>query len=221
MLKRKSALTLAEGSPSYKTDVNVVFRNERDKKDFVLRTTLDEIGIWRTKHGVAMSGFKVKGISPNKWAAVIEKEYWVFGINCTKAEDIVAAVKIGMQAYNVKAGDLLSSIYIKNLNVEHENQMTPEVRIKENQKLYEGVCGAVIQAAKLLGVQGSIDFHVFSNKKNHKIPKENLHMALRNGGAETVETDEKTKYIYSVASNDGKEVFDGLISHLHLAKIKV
>lgn len=221
MLKRKSALTLAEGSPSYKTDVNVVFRNERDKKDFVLRTTLDDIGVWRIKHGVAMSGFKVKGISPNKWAAVIEKEYWVFGVNCTKTDDIVAAVKIGMQAYNVKAGDLLSSIYIKNLNVEHENQMSPEVRIKENQKLYEGVCGAVIQAARILGVQGSIDLHVFSNKKNPKIPKENLHMALRDGGAETVETDEKTKYIYTVASNDGREVFDGLISHLHLARINV
>lgn len=221
MLKRKPAFTSAEGSPSYKTDVAVVFRSERDKKDFVLRTSLDEIGVWKTKHGVAMSGFKAKAIAPNKWAAVIDKEYWVFGVDCTKAEDIVAAVKIGMKAYKVAASDLLSSIYIKNLNVEHEHQMTPGVRVQQNQKLYEAVCSALVQAAKVLGVNGTLDLHVFSNKKNPKIPKENLHMALRDGGAESVETDEKTKYVYSVASNDGKEVFDGLISHLHLAKIKV
>lgn len=126
-----------------------------------------------------------------------------------------------MQTYNVPAGDLLSSIYIKNLNVEHEHQMAPSVRVKQNQKLYEGVCSALTRAAKVLGVHGSIDLHVFSNKKNPKIPEENLHMALRDGGAESVETDEKTMYIYTVASNDGKEVFEGLVSHLHLAKLKV
>lgn len=220
MTKLKGALTIAEGHPDFKTDADIVFNNGRDKKDFILRTTCDDIGVWKSKHGVSISAFKAKGVAPQKWAAKIENDYWVFGIDATKADDIFAAVKIGMACYDAKASDLISDIYLKNLNIENDNQIGVDVRIKANQKLYEGVCKAITQAAKLLGVQVIVNFYVFSNIKNFKIPKENLHEALKNGGADSVETD-NTSHKFSVGSNDGKRVFENLISHMHLAKFKI
>lgn len=35
MLKKNGALTIAEGSPAYKTDADIIFNNGRDKKEFV------------------------------------------------------------------------------------------------------------------------------------------------------------------------------------------
>lgn len=138
---------------------------------------MDDIGLWRTKHGVSQSGFKVKDLSPQKWAARIDKDCWVFGVDCTNPHDIVAAVKIGMKFYEVSASDLISSVYVKNLNTESEASYKGKARIIANQKLYEGVCQAIVKAAKILGVKNAIDFYVFSNKKNPKIPKDNLHVA--------------------------------------------
>lgn len=219
MNQSKGAVTIAEGSPDYKTDVDIAFNNVKDKKSFVLRTTMDSIGLWRTKHGVSKSGFKVNDITPQKWAARIDRDCWVFGVDCTKAEDIVAAVKIGMKFYDATASDLISDIYVKNLNIEDEANFKGKARIMANQSLYEGVCRAIVEAGKRLGVSHAINFYVFSNKKNPKIPKDNLHMALRDGGAESVGMDGIGKYKYSVASNDGRQVFENLITHLHLAKI--
>lgn len=220
MLKKNGALTIAEGSPAYKTDADIIFNNGRDKKEFVLRTCYDDIGVWKSKHGVSISGFKDKSVSPQKWAAKIDKDYWIFGIDAQKPEDIVAAVKIGMRCYGVKASDLISDIYVKNLNIENEHQIGRDVIVKANKKLYEGACKAIVQAAKLLGVQGILNFHVFSNNKNFKIPMNSLHEAMMDGGAETVESDE-TPHKFNVGSNDGRRVFENLISHLHLAKFRV
>lgn len=220
MTKLKGALTIAEGHPDFVTDADIMFNNGRDKKDFVLRTTRDEIGVWKSKHGVSIAGFKSKGVAPQKWAARIEKDYWVFGIDATKSDDIFAAVKIGMACYNAKASDLISDIYVKNLNIENEQQVGRDVLVKANQNLYEGVCKAITRAAKLLGVHGVVNFYVFSNVKNFKIPQQNLHEALKNGGADSVETD-ITPHKFSVGSNDGKRVFENLISHMHLAKFTV
>lgn len=47
-----------------------------------------------------------------------------------------------------------------------------------------------------------------------------LHEAMMDGGAETVESDE-TPHKFNVGSNDGRRVFENLISHLHLAKFRV
>lgn len=124
-----------------------------------------------------------------------------------------------MSCYNASASDLISDIYVKNLNTENEGNIR-DALVRANQKLYEDVCKAITQAGKLLGVQGTVNFYVFSNNKNFKIPKQNLHMALRDGGAASVET-VNTPYKYSVGSNDGRRVFEGLISHLHLAKFKL
>lgn len=170
MNNQKGGMTLAEGHPSYKTDVDIMFGNGHDKKDFVLRTTKDDIGVWKTKHGVAMAGFKPKGVAPEKWAAQIDNDYWVYGVDATKATDIFAAVKIGMACYKVSAAKLLADIYVKNLNTELENDMGREALIRANQKLYEGMGKAIRYAAKLLGVSGIINLHVFSNKNNYKLP---------------------------------------------------
>lgn len=221
MNSHKGAMTLAEGHPDFRTDADIIFNNGRDKKDFILRTTKDDIGVWKTKHSIGMAGFKPTHISPQKWAAQIEKDYWVFNIDATKAQDIVAAVKIGMDCYTASASDLLSDIYVKNLNAEHENDMGRQALVKANQKLYEDVGRAITEAAKLLGVTGMINLHVFSNKKNPKIPKDNLHMALRDSGADSVEMDEKNRFKYDVQSNDGNGVLPNLITHLHLAKYNV
>ena len=220
MTKEKGALTIAEGSPAYKTDADIIFNNGKDKKDFVLRTCYDDISVWKSKHGISISGFKDKSVSPQKWAAKIDKDYWGFGVDAQKPDDIFAAVKIGMRCYNVKASDLISDIYVKNLNIENEHQIGRDAIVNVNQKLYEGVCKAIVQAAKLLGVQGILNFHVFSNIKNPKIPMESLHKALKDGGAESVVTDE-TPHKFNVSSNDGRRVFENLISHFHLAKFRL
>lgn len=220
MDNRKGAVTLAEGHPDYRTHANIAFGNVFLKKDYILRTTLDDMTVWKTKHRVNMAGFKDKTVSPQKWAARIEKDYWVFGVDATKPQDIVAAVKIGVISYGVRAADLLSDIYVKNLNAEDEKGYARDALIRDNQKLYEKVANAVVQASKLLGVQGIVNFHVFSNSVNHKIPKANLHMALKDAGAESVETD-SNRYTMSVGSNDGKRVFEDMVTHMHLAKFRV
>lgn len=220
MTELKGALTLAEGNPAFRADADIIFNNGKDKKDFVLRTTFDDIGVWKAKHGVSISPFKAGNVGAQKWIALIEKDYWVFGIDATNANDIFTAVKIGMSFYKAKASDLLSDIYIKNLNIENEQQLLRELLVKANQKLYENVCKAIVQAAKLLGVNGILNFYVFSNNKNFKIPKDDLHTALKEGGADSVETNPHP-YKFSVGSNDGKRVFENLISHMHLAKFKV
>ena len=99
MNSKKGAMTLAEGHPDFKTDADIIFKADREKRDFILRTTKDDIGLWKTKHGVNISGFKAKNIIPPKWSAKIDNEYWVFCIDATKTNDIVAAVKIGMGVY--------------------------------------------------------------------------------------------------------------------------
>jgi hypothetical protein len=221
MTRLRGAMTLAEGRPNFRTDVDIAFGGDRESKDFVLRTTFDDIAVWKAKHDVSISGFRAKEISPQKWAAQIERDYWVFGIDATSAEDICAAVKIGMLCYSADAKDLLSNIYVRNLNAENENAMARDALVRANQKLYEGTCRAITGVAAMLGIIGEINFFVFSNNRNPKIPKDNLHMALRDGGATSIETDESNQYKYNVASNDGRQVFQNLISHMHLAKFRV
>lgn len=221
MNSSKGALTIAEGNPKYLTDADIIFGNGRDKREFVLRTTLDDIEVWKVKYQVPISPFKAGGTAPQKWVARIENDYWVFGVDATKADDIFSAVKIGMTCYNAKASDLIRDIYVKNLNIENESHfVNRDLLVKENQKLYQDVCAAIIQAAKLLGVQNTLNFYIFSNNKNFKIPKDDLHTALREGGATSIATDDVV-HQFDVGSNDGMRTFKNLISHMHLAKLNV
>lgn len=111
--------------------------------------------------------------------------------------------------YQAKATDAIGDVYVKNLNSDSQDTLSKHDLIIENKKLYFGVCKAVLDAAKLLGVQGVINFYAISSNINHTIPKENLHAALKDGTAEKVETDD----LKWSGSNDGER---GLIIKLNL-----
>ena len=221
MINRQGAMAIAEGSNDYKVDCSLLLNNGSQKKDFVLRTTFDSLSVWKAKHNVPLSPFKGSEGMVTKEAALIDNEIWVFGINATSAEDVVLAVKIGMKYYKVKAKEIIGDVYVKNLNTEHEKGMGDQARVNANKDLYSGVCKALIGAAKLLGVQGEINFWVLSNNKNPKIPKEELHNALKSGGAESTVTDDKTKHAFFVARNDGSSPGFKIKTNLHLAKLKI
>lgn len=154
-----------------------------------------------------------------KDAAIIENDVWVFGIDATKAPDIFTAVKIGMKYHQAKANDIIGDVYVKNLNSENQSSLSKQDLIIENKKLYSGVCSAVLGAAKLLGVQGLVNFYVISSNINHKIPKEDLHTALKEGGATSVATDDCKHNIMSGPNNGG----DGIIikQNPHLASLRI
>ena len=64
--------------------------------------------------------------------------------------------------------------------------MGDQALLRANKELYSSVCQAIIQAAKQLGVNSELNFYVFSKSNNPKIPKEDLHAALKDGGAAEV-----------------------------------
>lgn len=220
MSERKSAMTLAEGDPQFKVDAGLVFKNNKVKNAFVLRTSFDSLGLWKAKYNFPASPFKSKQKEVTKQSAIIDNEVWVFDINGTIVNDIVAAVRIGMHCYNVSAEELLSDIYVKNLNAQGEDDMTPPVLIQANKKLYSSTCEAILGAARVLGVKGMLSFWILSNIKNQKIPRKDLHKALENGGASSVTTEEDFQHKFWVGANDG--VGKALIkSNLHLATLKI
>ncbi|WP_052417774.1 hypothetical protein [Cellvibrio mixtus] len=140
-------------------------------------------------------------------------------MDATKPEDIFTAVKIGMPHHKVKASDIIGDVYVKNLNTEHESEMNLQALVLANKKLYRGVCTAVFNAAKLLGVQGVINFFVISSNVNHKIPKEDLHQALRDGGANNVDTD---GHIHMIKSGSNKGDKAAIIKqNIHLVTFKI
>lgn len=152
-----------------------------------------------------------------KEAAFIDGEVWVFGIDSTNSLDLVTAVEVAMKAYKVKASDIISDVYVKNLNTENESGMEDHARIKANKSLYTKTSIALKEAAQKLQVKGTLNLWVFSSNLNHKIPKEDLHDALTAGGASEVKTDDHIYDIWS-GSNDGirQQRFK---TNLHLATI--
>ncbi len=102
-----------------------------------------------------------------------------------------------------------------------ENEMETQARVLANKKLYSTVTTALVEAAKKLGVSGSVNFWVFSNNINPKLPKQDLHDALlKDGSASSVTTDDKTKHVFFVGSNDGMAE-QKIKTNLHLATLKV
>lgn len=216
--QRKGAMTIAEGRFDYRVDVEIILNNGRDKKDFVVRTTLESYGLWKAKYGKSGSPFSMFIKGTTKEAAIIDKEVWVFGIDATNANDIVTAVKIGMSYFKVSADAILGDIYVKNLNAESENEMLIQALVSANKKLYKNVCAAIIDAAKILGCKNPLSFWAFSNNKNPKIPQNVLHEALKEGGATSVTTDEETKHAFEVGDNFGGPG-QRFKTHLHLARL--
>lgn len=211
-----AAMTLAEGNPDFRTDATLVISGSAER-DYILRTTLDSLSVWKTKYTDTISPFQGKLKETTKDAAFVDGEIWVYGVNATSVSDVISAVQIGMQYYKVTAEDLISNVYIKNLNAERENEMEAKALIQANKNLYQLVCETLDKVAEHLGVKQKIHLFVYSSNLNHKIPQRDLHYALKKGGASSVQTDPKT-YPFVSGSNCGK--FKATIkSNLHLATL--
>lgn len=117
---------------------------------------------------------------------------------------------------------MLENIYIKNLNAEGEDDMSSQALVRANKALYQRTCEAIREAAKTFMIQGEISFHVFSNKRNPKIPQADLHEALKSGGANTINAD-PARYEYEVSKNDNSQKPDQppLFTHHHVAIINL
>lgn len=215
---KNGALTIAEGDSQYKVDVSLAFGGNRIERQYVLRTSLDQLGVWKTKYvKTNMSPFEARLKTIIKEAAIIDKEVWVFGIDSTKSQDIVAAIEIATRWYKVSADKILSNVYVKNLNAEHENTMGDQALVNANKKLYTGVCNALAEAARILGVKNVLNLWVISANSNPKIPVEDLHSALREGGADSTATD-SFPHKYISGSNDGL-LRRNFKTNLHLATL--
>ncbi len=220
MSTSQGAMSIAEGNYDHRADVNLVLNGGQKIKKYILRTTLDSIGVWKAKHPKNASPFAdtINGMS--KFAAVVDNEVWVFGIDSTNSADIVIAVTIAKRHFNVSAKEFIGEVYVKNLNAERENEMTLEALVSANKTLYSKVCTALVDAARKLGVSGQVNFWVYSNNINQKIPKQQLHEALKDGGAASITTDDTTKIAFLVGSNDGKSERK-FKTNLHLATLKI
>ncbi len=215
------ATALAEGHPRFKVDVNLIFGSNKQARATVLRTTLDRIEVWKAKYSdISISAREVSINNQVKDAAMIDGELWVFGVDAARAQDIVTAIQIAQSHFKVNASDLLGDVYIKNLNVEREydiSEMGELALVRANKSLYRSTCEALYEAAAKMNIRKGMNLWVFSNNNNPKIPREDLHEALKNGGADKVETDTHI-YRYRSGSNDGSR-FRMLKTNLHLANI--
>lgn len=210
-------MTVAEGDVKFKTDVSLAFGGSKVDKQYVLRTSLDPLSVWKAKYvKTAVSPFAAHLKTIIKEAAIIDKEVWVFGIDSTKAQHIVTAVQTACNWYKVSPDKFLADVYVKNLNAERDTLMGNQALIDANKKLYAGVSKALVEAARMLNVRGSLNLWVISSVINHKIPKDDLHDSLKSGGANSVELD-PTPHIYTSVSNDG-QTRARVNTNLHLAK---
>ena len=89
MGESQGAMSIAEGNLDYKTDVNLILDGGQKIKKYVLRTTLDSIGVWKAKYPKNASPFTevINGVT--KDAAIIDKGVWVFGIDASNSSDIL------------------------------------------------------------------------------------------------------------------------------------
>jgi hypothetical protein len=239
-MTNKGAMTIGEGhwDRLYKVDASLTFSSESVQRKFVLRTTLDDIGRWRHRvteslkrePKVPLSGdinspaiVPFKRFTQDKFVmakecAIVNNELWVFGVNGTIANDIFHAVKIGMAFYKVSAADIIGDIYVKNLNIEYENEKDAEARITANKRLYQNTCEAIKKAAQLLGINsGTLNFWVMSHLKNPKIPGNELQKALKDGGASDVQVSEKSHQMLAMQNDWQREKL--ISNHLYLAKL--
>jgi hypothetical protein len=90
----------------------------------------------------------------------------------------------------VAAREILSNIYIKNLNTEDEPKYDDfDFIVRLNKDLYRSTTEAIREACRHFGINHDINIHVYSANINHKIPQKELHEALKAGGASSVHTD--------------------------------
>jgi hypothetical protein len=96
--------------------------------------------------------------------------------------------------------------------------MGAQALIRANKKLYSSVCYSIIKAAKQLGVTNELNFYAFSKNNNPKIPQEDLHAALKEGGAKNIKTDDK-RYKAFAGSNDDQD-FIQQTTNFHIATLR-
>lgn len=210
------AMTIAEGDQRFKVDASLIFGGNTRINRYVLRTSYDSLSVWKSKYvKTATSPFQEIVRTVIKDAAVIDGEIWVFDIDATNSDDIAVAVNIAARFYNIKPEDLIREIYVKNLNVENENEMEAQAKIMANRSLYNRTSLALQEAAKKLHVTGIMNLWIFSNNQNPKIPQAELHGAMTDAGASSVATD-STPYNFWSGSNDGSKS-QRFKTHLHLA----
>jgi hypothetical protein len=82
-------------------------------KKYVLRTTLDTINVWKAKYSKNSSPFTdiINGVS--KYAAIVDKEVWMFDIDATNSGDIFTAVTIAKNYFKISAKELIGEVYVK------------------------------------------------------------------------------------------------------------
>jgi len=211
-------MTLAEGSQQkdYKTDATLIL-NGIDARGYILRTAYDPLPVWKTKYAKGVSPFYPRLKTSVKEAALIDDEIWVFGIDGNRSKDIIDAVTIATAYYKFPAKYFLTNIYIKNLNAESERDIDLKLLIRMNKELYEKTVVAIKDACAHFGVRESVNIHVYSANINYKIPKDDLHQALKSGGASTVETDSR-ELIYRSGSNDN-QLRDRIDTNMHVARL--
>ncbi|WP_160152311.1 hypothetical protein [Microbulbifer sp. ALW1] len=203
MIGQNGATSVAEDKYAFKTDVSLVFGNQSVTRNYVLRTTLHSLSVWKTRnYAVAMSPFEDRSASVSKEAALIDNETWTFGVDATNANDVASSVKFAANFYDVSPEVLLANIYAKNLNAENIDTKNDEVKIRANKELYSSTCEAIRKAASILGVSCQMNFYVFSKSNNPKIPRSELSDALIQGGASSVATDEFRPKV-QVGNNSG------------------
>lgn len=212
------AMTLAEGSNKrqYKTDATLVL-NGVEERENILRTSFDSLPVWKSKYSVNTSIFCPRINSVIKKGAVIEKEVWVFGVDATKAQDIIDAVKIATSHYKVKASDILSKVYIKNLNAEKEEYYDLDFLVQLNKNLYRDTTAGIKEACEYFGIKNPVNIHVYSSNNNYKINKIDLYEAFELGGASQVKTDPRA-LVYKSMNNLGSMKVK-IKTNLHVATI--
>lgn len=212
------AMTLAEGSQhkDYKTDATLIL-NGADARGYILRTAFDSLSVWKAKYAKGVSPFYPRLKTGIKEAALVDDEIWVFGIDGTRSKDIIDAVTIASAYHKVTAKYFLSNIYIKNLNAENERGMELKLLVSINKDLYEKTVAAIKEACAHFGIKESVSIHVYSSNINYKIPKDDLHHALKSGGASSVETDPRALNFRS-GSNDNK-LRARVDTNMHVARL--
>ncbi|WP_152558711.1 hypothetical protein [Endozoicomonas numazuensis] len=214
----KGAMTLAEGSQKnkYKTDATLILNGQEERK-YVLRTAYDKLSMWKAKYAVNISPFYPRLKTSIKEAALIDNEIWVFGVNGTNPQHIIEAVKIAVEFYRVKPHDILGNIYIKNLNIEDESRYELDLLVQLNKELYKSTAEAINKACSHFGLQSDVNIHVYSASINNKIPENDLHQALKSGGANSVTTDSR-KLIFKSGNNLGTRAAK-IRTNMHVAKL--
>ncbi len=192
--------------------------NGTEERQYILRTAFDGLSVWKAKYAINVSPFYPRLRTHIKEAALIDNEIWVFGVDGTNSQHIIDAVKIATEFYQVRASDILSNVYIKNLNAEDESSHELEFLVQLNKDLYRSTMDALKTACAHFGIQQEINVHVYSANNNPKIPKPALHQALKSGGASSVQTDAR-KLKYKSGNNAGS-LSATIRTNLHVAKLE-